>query len=74
VDDYSAWASYVGVLLAAGVAYGAWLAFGESGEELPGRTAAAAPAPEPAASVSTPPAAPASPPPAETPPSASDPV
>jgi hypothetical protein len=74
VDDYSAWASYVGVLLAAGVAYGAWLAFGESEEELPGRTAAAAPAPEPAASASTPPAAPASPPPAETPPSASDPV
>jgi len=35
IDDYSAWASYVGIVLAAGVAYGAWLAFKESGEELP---------------------------------------
>ena len=35
IDDYSAWASYVGLVLAAGVAYGAWLAFQESGEALP---------------------------------------
>jgi len=35
VDDYSAWASYVGILLAAAVAYGAWLTFQESGEKLP---------------------------------------
>ena len=34
-DDYSAWASYLGILLAAGVAYGAWLTFQESGEKLP---------------------------------------
>jgi hypothetical protein len=68
VDDYSAWASYVGVVLAAGVVYGAWMSFAESGEELPGRTAAAAPASEPAA-----PAAPPAAPPDETPgPSAPD--
>ena len=35
VDDYSAWASYVGVVLAAAIAYGAWLTFQESGEKLP---------------------------------------
>jgi hypothetical protein len=35
VDDYSAWASYVGVVLAAAIAYGAWLVFQESGEKLP---------------------------------------
>lgn len=34
-DDYSAWASYVGIVLAGGVAFGAWLAFQESGESLP---------------------------------------
>jgi len=34
-DDYSAWASYVGIVLAAILAYGAWLAFQESGESLP---------------------------------------
>jgi cellobiose-specific phosphotransferase system component IIC len=38
-DDYSAWASYVGIVLAALVALGAWQVFQESGEELP-RTAA----------------------------------
>ena len=35
VDDYSAWASYVGIVLAAVVGYGAWLIFQESGEKLP---------------------------------------
>jgi len=35
VDDYSAWASYVGVVLAAAITYGAWLVFQESGEKLP---------------------------------------
>lgn len=35
VDDYSAWASYLGIVLAAAVAYGAWLTFQESGEKLP---------------------------------------
>ena len=34
-DSYSAWPSYVGIVLGAGVAYGAWLAFQESGESLP---------------------------------------
>ncbi|MFL6035859.1 MAG: hypothetical protein ACJ74I_12350, partial [Gaiellaceae bacterium] len=34
-DDYSAWASYVGLVLAAVLAYGGWLAFRESGESLP---------------------------------------
>jgi hypothetical protein len=66
-DDYSAWASYVGLVLAALVAVGAFMAFQESGESLPQipmqRPAAAKPA-------ATPPPAetPAAPP--ETPPSA----
>ena len=34
-ESYSAWPSYVGIVLGAGVAYGAWLAFQESGESLP---------------------------------------
>lgn len=34
-DDYSAWGSYLGIVLAAGVAYGAWLTFQLSGESLP---------------------------------------
>jgi hypothetical protein len=34
-DDYSAWGSYVGIVLAAAVAYGAWLTFQLSGESLP---------------------------------------
>jgi hypothetical protein len=34
-DDYSAWGSYVGIVLAAVVGYGAWLNFGASGESLP---------------------------------------
>ena len=34
-ESYRAWPSYVGIVLAAGVAYGAWLAFQESGESLP---------------------------------------
>jgi hypothetical protein len=60
IDDYSAWASYVGLVLAAGVAYGAWLVFSESGESLPQRSSAAA------APMSGPPAA--EPPAAEPPP------
>ena len=43
VDDYSAWPSYVGVVLAAGVAVGGWMRMQE-----PEVTAAAAPS-EPAA-------------------------
>jgi hypothetical protein len=53
-DDYSAWGSYVGVVLAAGVAIGAWLTFQLSGESLPsmggagsGSTSSAPPAAEP---------------------------
>jgi hypothetical protein len=40
IDDFSAWGSYVGIVLAAGVAIGAWLAFQESGESLPSRVPA----------------------------------
>jgi hypothetical protein len=42
-DSYSAWASYVGMVLAAGVAVGAWLSFQESGEPLPKPAAAPGP-------------------------------
>jgi hypothetical protein len=42
-DDFSAWASYVGIVLAAAVAVGAWLLFQESGEALPKRAPASAP-------------------------------
>ena len=45
IDDFSGWASYVGVVLAAGVAVGAWLSFQESGESLPKPKPAAAPGP-----------------------------
>jgi hypothetical protein len=46
-DSYSAWPSYVGIVLGAGVAYGAWLTFAESGESLPSVAAGtAAPAPD----------------------------
>jgi hypothetical protein len=34
-DSYSAWGSYLGIVLAAGVAAGAWLTFQASGESLP---------------------------------------
>lgn len=34
-DDYSAWGSYLGIVLAAAVALGAWLTFQLSGEALP---------------------------------------
>jgi hypothetical protein len=34
-ESYRAWPSWVGVVLAAAAAYGAWLAFQESGESLP---------------------------------------
>jgi hypothetical protein len=41
VDDYSAWASYVGLVLAAGVAVGAWLRMQEGGERVTSNTPAA---------------------------------
>jgi hypothetical protein len=44
-DSYSAWPSYVGIVLGAGVAYGAWLTFQASGESLPRVAAATAGAP-----------------------------
>ena len=49
-DSYSAWGSYVGIVLAAAVAYGAWLTFQLSGESLPsmgGSGSPTTPAPEP---------------------------
>jgi hypothetical protein len=52
-DSYSAWPSYVGIVLGAGVAYGAWLAFQESGESLPRVAAGTAPAPAPMPDAST---------------------
>lgn len=58
VDDYSAWASYVGVVLAAGVAIGAWLRMQETG------TADVRPAP----TTTAPPPPPEPPPPASSPP------
>ena len=34
-DDYVHWPAWIGVILGAGVAYGAWLTFQASGEKLP---------------------------------------
>jgi len=67
-DDYSAWPSYVGIVLAAVVAYGGWLVFKDSGDSLPmstssGGGSSASPPPPPA------PAAP----PTETPPPSQEP-
>lgn len=42
-DDYSAWASYLGIVLAALVALGSWRVFGETGEKLPESFKPAAP-------------------------------
>jgi hypothetical protein len=58
IDDYSAWASYVGVVLAAVVAYGAWLNFQESGESLPSMPQSATAGAPAAAASSSPPAPP----------------
>jgi hypothetical protein len=52
VDDYSAWPSYVGVVLAAGVAVGGWMRLQEADEAAAPAAAEAAPPPPP------PPAAP----------------
>ena len=56
-DDYSAWPAYVGVVLAAVVAYGGWLVFKDSGESLPMSSGSSG-------STSSPEAAPPPPPPA----------
>lgn len=60
-ESYSAWPSYVGIVLGAGVAYGAWLAFKESGESLPSVASATAGARDasPQAADDEPPSAPA---------------
>jgi hypothetical protein len=48
IDDYSAWASYVGVVLAAGVAVGAWMRLQEAEVAATVTEPAAAPPPPPA--------------------------
>ena len=47
IDDYSAWASYVGVVLAAGVAVGAWMRMQEADVAATSAEPAAAPPPSP---------------------------
>jgi hypothetical protein len=47
IDDYSAWASYVGVVLAAGVAVGAWMRMQEADMAATTAEPAAAPPPPP---------------------------
>jgi hypothetical protein len=68
VDDYSTIWSYIGVILAAGVAIGAWLRMQETGTPLPRRAAAS----EPVSTTPPPPPstepAPPPPPPSSTPP------
>jgi hypothetical protein len=65
IDDYSAWASYLGIVLAAVIAYGAWLNFQQSGESLPSMRKAV-----PAGGTATPPAS--VPPSADEPPAGND--
>jgi hypothetical protein len=55
VDDFSAWGSYLGVVLAIGVAAGAWMVFQSSGESLPN---VSRPASSPPAGSTAPPDAP----------------
>jgi hypothetical protein len=71
VDDYSAWGSYVGIVLAVVIAIGAYMQIQEAGgietlkSEIPSMgSSAAAPASEPPAPASEPPAPAAAPPPA----------
>jgi hypothetical protein len=47
IDDYSAWASYVGIVLAAGVAVGAWMRMQEADMAATAGEPAAAPPPPP---------------------------
>jgi hypothetical protein len=63
-DDYSAWPSVVGIILAAVIAYGAWRNFQESGESLPSMPKAATAGGAAAGGT----AATSSPPPVEAPP------
>ncbi len=65
VDDYSSWGSYLGIVLAAVIAVGAWMQIQEAGgvehlkSQIPAMPAASAP------TETAPPTAPAEPPPAE---------
>jgi hypothetical protein len=63
-DEFSAWPSVVGILLAAGIVAGAWLLFQESGAALPSYGSSTTPAPPPAATTPAPPPPPAAQPPA----------
>ena len=56
-DDYSTVWSYIGIVLAAVVAYGGWLVFQASGESLPNMSTTSSPS-----AASSPPAPPESPP------------
>jgi hypothetical protein len=77
VDDYSTIWSYIGIVLAAGVAYGAWLQIQEAGgvetlrSEIPTRPAAA---PEAPVAAEPPPASPPPAPPPAAPPQPADPT
>jgi hypothetical protein len=64
IDSYRGWASWVGIILGAIVAVGAWFAFQDSGESLPKVATAGAPAsaPAPPASAPAPPASAPAPP------------
>jgi len=68
VDDYSAWASYVGIVLAAVVAFGAWMRMQEPEAAVAGMAPAESAPPPPAAP--PPPEAPPPPPPPSSEPSA----
>lgn len=69
-DDFSTFWSYIGVVLAAGVAIGAWLRMQETGTPMPSRASASTDtSPSPASTTTAPPAAPSqAPPPSSTPP------
>jgi hypothetical protein len=75
-DSYVHWPAYIGIVLAAVIAYGAWRNFEESGESLPSlpkpATAGASASPAPPAAAPPAEAPPAEAPPAEAPPAAED--
>jgi hypothetical protein len=54
-DNFVHWPAYIGIVLAAGVAYGSWLVFQDSGESLP-RMASGAPGTSGKATSTAPPA------------------
>jgi hypothetical protein len=56
-DNFVHWPAYIGIVLAAGVAYGSWLVFQDSGESLP-RMATATPGTSGGATTTAPPATP----------------